>query len=1600
MRDGRWETVTDSQFDHERSGLASIKNALPDGGVWRAWSNFTFTAHTGHVREVDLLILAPGGLYLVELKDWHGSVISSGSTWLQTQPSGRQIAHRNPLHLANQKAKELASLLGQALSRMPGHGLRAPWVQEAVCFTDPSLRVRLSQQDHAGVFGLGTGRPLPDLIEYVSRPPRSDRFRVDAALSNALPAALKAIGIDRSDAEFTVGPYKLDRRPFDTGPTWADYLGHHTALPEVRRVRIYLRESGSDRSLRDSIERAAQREAAVLTGFKHPGIVRLVQFNPSGHSAGPALIYEYDQRTLRLDEYLAQYGEKLDILSRIALVRQLAETLRSAHGRRLYHRTLSARAVHVFPARRGRRSARGDGVGEESAWLTPQLQLSDWQVALRLGGGGQSTWPTGEQVGTPPSSMTHVGRHLAAASDPYLAPELTVPDADPLALDVYGLGLLTYLLLTGQAPASSQAELLVRLEAGEGLRPSAVVDGLSELTDDLVQEATAYDPRRRVATVAEFLETLELVEEELTAPAEPRPPAPPGEPPTPDGTAGQDGEQPDEDPLEAAVGDVLADRWQIERRLGTGSTSRAFLARDLRVEDERASNAFVVLKVALSDSRGAVLRREAEIMARLRPDSRIIRLVEPEPVVIGGRTVLVLEYVGDRTADGRAREFTVARQLRENGRLSVDRLEPYGDYLFGAVDFLEGEGVWHRDLKPDNIAVRVRPNGTRELVLIDFSLAGYPASETSAGTEGYLDPFLGTIQRHNYDAHAERYALAATLHEMASRELPAWGGRRVAARQTDPALEPHAKLAAEAFDPAVRAGLTEFFARALHRDHTKRFPHLKAMRDAWKRIFLDMEETRPSKSRHSQHGRVPVGAGTDAGRITGSDDAPLGVVEPESAAQEREQAAAAATRDTPIELSGLSPAAVSFVYGLEVATVGALVDLSQRTLINQPGLGSKTRTEIQQRIKQWRQRFGRAEESPLTTVGRDDARNELSALESEATDALGTAVQGAALTEQSLRRVSLDALATIFVPALRPDGKNRSAVDTTRLLLRLPDEKGALPQLPPWPTQSRVAEQVGLTRGRIPQIVTDQRKRWAKHPAVQVLRSELLELLRDLGRAASAVELADRLALRRGTRLSDPVARRALALAAVRAVVEVEQLAAEGKAFADRRHSDPEDESRVTVLLALEVGEDDGPDTASAPALLDYADRLGKVADKLAAQNTLPPAATVLADLGLVAPPNGVLDLDERRVVALAAAASFNAADSTRMEIYPRDLSVERALRLTQAGLVGWVAGVEADSQPGLTEDKIHERIRARFPELRSLPTGDRLTAELKLAGFDLVVRTDQVTRRLRYLPRASESLSSSGPATSVSRRRSGRTGLTRWVENADEAAAVQAEEQLQGSRGRDGFRVLTVSVGRAVAARTELAQRFGARPVSVAGLFVGSLHELVDVRQRPTWETILKADVAAPGSQAAINFAEYVATAWSRVEPKLTALVETATQGSDTSGDTPKVERGSGLIATNLDDPLLLDDGSVFARYNAMGVLHRVAEHARSGGRPVWLLCPQQDPTRDPRFGATIVPFQRGFGEWIVLPDTWVRGGFGASGGAAVRATAASATTRDGAGT
>ncbi|MDB4873125.1 MAG: serine/threonine protein kinase, partial [Gemmatimonadales bacterium] len=730
-----------SEFPWEQDALDFIRTRMPETEPYRAWTTFTFTAQSGHVREVDLFIVTPAGLFLVEIKSHPGRLANNGSSWMFHGPD-RVRTIENPLHLTDRKAKELKGQLEWAVRKLGIRGMRIPFIQAAVFLSDQGLESRLDEVQQPGIYARDTKNGLPRIWEdLLGAAPRSAPTRNEATFSKQLPKLMEAIGIQGYRKHRTVGTWKLEPKAMDAGPTWEDYLAENAAMEgDHRRVRVYLSELGASREARESTRRAARREYLVLQGIEHPGIVKAEQFSDE-HEAGPAIVFQHRKGWLRLDHYMAQYGDGLDVETRLGMIRQLAEALDHAHRRHLYHRALAARSVYV---------------AFHAAGYDPKLKISDWQAATRSGGSSNPARPS-----TLTAGIATLAAHIERSAEAYLAPEFNRAEAESVPLDVFGLGALGYLIMTGRPPADSRGELGKRLADEHGLVPSAVADSITPTMDDLIREATRSEVCDRLESVRDFLGYLDLVEEELTAPDE----------------------QQDDDPLEATRGTVVAG-WTVQRVLGMGSTARAFLAERSNGEAKQTA----VLKVALTDAAAERLHREAVLLERLR-DSRIVKLIEG-PLEVGDRTVLVLEEAG---------QVTLADYLRREGRLSLDELERYGDDLFTAVEYLDGERVRHRDIKPDNLAIRRLANNTTRLVLFDFSGADAPATAVEAGTPGYLDPFVGTDRRPRYDDYAERYALAVTLDEMAGAELPAWGDGVTEPQLRDPVvLTP--QLAEDRFD--------------------------------------------------------------------------------------------------------------------------------------------------------------------------------------------------------------------------------------------------------------------------------------------------------------------------------------------------------------------------------------------------------------------------------------------------------------------------------------------------------------------------------------------------------------------------------------------------------------------------------------------------------------------------------------------------------------------------------------------------------------------------------------------------------------------------------
>jgi len=212
------------------------------------------------------------------------------------------------------------------------------------------------------------------------------------------------------------------------------------------------------------------------------------------------------------------------------------------------------------------------------------------------------------------------------------------------------------------------------------------------------------------------------------------------------------------------LAEALGDRYSLERELGRGGMATVYLARDLREGRPVAIKAMHRgLVTALGTER---FHREMGIAASL-SHPLIVPLYDSGDA--GGVLYYVMPYVeGD----------SLYQRLEREKRLPLDDALRITHDVADAMGYAHGQGVLHRDVKPENILL----TGGRAVVA-DFGLARAigaadyrKLTETGVvlGTIYYMSPEqLGG--RRDLDQRADIYSLGCILYEMLTGEPPYTG---------------------------------------------------------------------------------------------------------------------------------------------------------------------------------------------------------------------------------------------------------------------------------------------------------------------------------------------------------------------------------------------------------------------------------------------------------------------------------------------------------------------------------------------------------------------------------------------------------------------------------------------------------------------------------------------------------------------------------------------------------------------------------------------------------------------------------------------------------
>jgi len=406
-------------------------------------------------------------------------------------------------------------------------------------------------------------------------------------------------------------------------------------------------------------------------------------------------------------------------------------------------------------------------------------------------------------------------------------------------------------------------------------------------------------------------------------------------------------------------------------------------------------------------------------------------------------------------------------------------------------------------------------------------------------------------------------------------------------------------------------------------------------------------------------------------------------------------------------------------------------------------------------------------------------------------------------------------------------------------------------------------------------------------------------------------ELSAQLLASRGSVEDDERQRSRRARATIRAAVELEA------SVTDIRFAAYTDAEGRSALLS------------TSPEGAEYARRLARAVDALAAQDPLPGPARVEEELGLVPIPEGANALAAERRLRLAVAASRSAALSARGELYPRGLAALAALRFSLGALAG--ANV-------LREDDIRNRVRGRFPEAAALPARPELDVLLQEAGAERVWREPPRGEAGYYDRTISETHASS----SILVRYDTAAPAPEATPEVLDARAI--EDKLSYAAERGIFLALTVEPRRARDAEVELLRRFPRETVSLERLMLRALRAEAEAR-RVQWPKALAADAASHDNPDFKNLLRLAAKAAPRVRQQVLAL----------------------------EVPALLTRPGLIARYDLMEMLTTCSQASGAAGGPpsLWLLIAQAEQG-PPRIDGAVLPIISA-ANWVRLTDPWL---------------------------
>ncbi|MDT8421950.1 MAG: protein kinase [Desulfuromonadales bacterium] len=571
--------------ESERQAIGFLRDHLPDG--WLIFHNFEMRQGE-EVFEIDIAILAPHAVYLVDVKGTRGNIDVYGSKWY---PEGRQPFF-SPLAKLRSHAKTMATIIRESNTGLIE--LRKAHVHATVLLT----------ADDAAVFDQA-GIDSPDVTDFKhclkyfrdqSRIPDNrlnniTRFHsqiAKAITGNAKPKSAALVFRDWQVEEKLGG---TDR--------YTEYRAKHNLLGKsggMARLRVYQADPYQDETARkEEFKKISNAYRAVAHMPTHANVLAVKDLFVNEDEDKVVLVTEdLPGQALRLHINKASMALTFD--QKLQVMRDVLSALDHAHRHEVIHRNLSPDAILVTKG--------------------GQTRVTGFDFA-RVGKNRTST--IADQI-------------VDDLETAYQAPEcFKDPTQASIASDLYATGLILYELLTGELPFES-VDQMMEADGKFPMMPSEHKPDLPKGIDEWLQKFCEFDPEDRHTSAAiarKALDDLILPEAKDESAADIGGPAV---------TLLQLPDNLTDLPQDF----VLADRFRIQKKLGSGGFGVAYKVFDSLGDVVR------VIKLVTKDRRSVYerLRREYKTLTNLPEHPHVVKVVWADRMADAKQTpYIVFEYV-------------------------------------------------------------------------------------------------------------------------------------------------------------------------------------------------------------------------------------------------------------------------------------------------------------------------------------------------------------------------------------------------------------------------------------------------------------------------------------------------------------------------------------------------------------------------------------------------------------------------------------------------------------------------------------------------------------------------------------------------------------------------------------------------------------------------------------------------------------------------------------------------------------------------------------------------------------------------------------------